>query len=82
MKIINKEQEKEIERLKQENKFLNSNLIKSYIKDDLAKLVVSILKTLNLNEIEIDNYLILSEETIEICETENHSRIIKLRSNI
>lgn len=82
MKIITKEQEKEIERLKEENKFLKRGYRALSACIDYERYIVSILKTLNLNEIEIDDCLLLSEETLEVCITENHSQIIRLRSNI
>lgn len=79
MKIITKEQEKEIERLKQENRFLKRGYRAMSACIDYERIIVSILKTLNLNEIEIEDYLLLSEETLEVCETINNSRIIRLR---
>lgn len=82
MKIITKEQEKEIERIKEENKFLKRGYRALSACLDYERCIVSILKTLNLNEIEINDYLLLSEETIEIRETENHSKIIRLRSSL
>lgn len=82
MKIITKEQEKEIERIKKENRFLKRGYRAMSACIDYERIIVSILKTLNLNEIEIEDYLMLSEETIEVSETTNNSRIIRLRSNI
>lgn len=82
MKIITKGQEKEIEIIKEENKFLKRGYRAMSACIDYERIIVSILKTLNLNEIEIDDYLMLSEETIDVIETINNSRILRLRSNI
>lgn len=80
MKIISKKEEKEIEKIKKENKFLRRGYRAISTCIDYQRAIVSILKTLNLKEIEIDNaLLLLSEEEIEVLDTINHSRIIRLK---
>lgn len=86
MRIITKKEEQEIESMKNEIEFLkrqNEFLSRGYramnIVLDYQSVIVSILKTLDIKEIEIDNKLLYTtEDEIRVNDTINHTTIIKL----
>lgn len=79
MRIITKKEEQEIERIKKQNEFLSKGYRALNIALDHQRAIVSILKTLDIKEIEIDNKLLYTtEDEIRVNDTINHTTIIKL----
>lgn len=79
MRIITKKEEQEIESIKKQNEFLSKGYRAMSIVLDYQRAIVSILKTLDIKEIEIDNKLLYTtEDEIRVNDTINHTTIIKL----
>ena len=79
MRIITKKKEQEIESMKKQNEFLPKGYRAMSIVLDYQRAIVSILKTLDIKEIEIDNKLLYTtEDEIRVNDTINHTTIIKL----
>lgn len=79
MRIITKKEEQEIESIKKQNEFLSKGYRAMSIVLDYQRAIVSILKTLDIKEIEIDNELLYTtEDEIRVNDTINHTTIIKL----
>lgn len=79
MKILNKEQEKEIEKIKEENNFLKRGYRAMSFCLDYNTTIISILQKLGLKEIEIDMKDYLKEEhELEVERTHNNSFKIRL----
>lgn len=79
MRIITKKEEQEIESMKKQNEFLSRGYRAMNIVLDYQRAIVSILKTLGIKEIEIDNKLLYTtEDEIRVNDTINHTTIIKL----
>lgn len=79
MRIITKKEELEIEDMKKQNEFLSRGYRAMSIVLDYQRAIVSILKTLDIKEIEIgDRLLYLTEDEIAVNRTINHTTIIKL----
>lgn len=79
MRIITKKEEREIESIKKQNEFLSKGYRAMSIVLDYQRAIVSILKTLDIKEIEIDNKLLYTtEDEIKVNDTINHTTIIKL----
>lgn len=79
MKIITKKEEKEIESIKNQNKFLTRGYRALSIALDYQSAIVSILKTLDIKEIEIDDRLLYTtKDEIRVHNTINHTTVIKL----
>lgn len=79
MRIITKKEEQEIESMKKQNEFLSKGYRAMSIVLDYQRAIASILKTLDIKEIEIDNKLLYTvEDEIRVNDTINHTTIIKL----
>ena len=79
MRIITKKEEKEIESIKKQNEFLSKGYRAMNIALDYQRAIVSILRTLDIKEIEIDDKLLYTtEDEIRVHSTINHTTIIKL----
>lgn len=78
MRIITKKEEQEIESIKKQNEFLSKGYRAMSIVLDYQRAIASILKTLDIKEIEIDDKLFLSKDEIRVGHTINHTTIIKL----
>lgn len=79
MRIITKKEEQEIESIKKQNEFLSKGYRAMSIALDYQRAIVSILKTLDIKEIEIDDKLLYTTENeIRVHSTINHTTIIKL----
>lgn len=80
LKIITKKEQLEIEKIKKENDFFKRGYRAISAVLDYQRAIVSILETLNLKQIEIDNRLLYTTETeIQVSENiKNHSTIIRL----
>lgn len=78
MRILFQKEEKEIEKIKEENKFLKRGYRAISRCLDYEKIIVSILKTLDIKQIELEDYLMLNKETIQCYHTENNTTIIRL----
>lgn len=79
MRIITKKEEREIESIKKQNEFLSKGYRAMSIVLDYQRAIVSILKTLDIKEIEIDNKLLYTtEDEIKVNDTINHTTIIRL----
>lgn len=79
MRIITKKEEQEIEFLKRQNEFLSRGYRAMNIVLDYQSAIVSILKTLGIKEIEIDDKLLYTtKDEIKVAHTINHTTIIKL----
>lgn len=79
MRIITKKEEQEIESMKKQNEFLSRGYRAMSIVLDYQSAIVSILKTLGIKEIEIDDKLLYTtEDEIAVNRTINHTTIIKL----
>lgn len=79
MRIITKKEEQEIENIKKQNKFLSKGYRALNIALDYQRAIVSILKTLDIKGIELDDKLLYTtEDEIRIHSTVNHTTIIKL----
>lgn len=79
MRIITKKEERETESIKKQNEFLSKGYRAMSIVLDYQRAIVSILKTLDIKEIEIDNKLLYTtEDEIKVNDTINHTTIIKL----
>ena len=82
MKILNKEQEKEIEKIKEENNFLKRGYRAMSFCLDYNTAIISILQKLGLKEIEIDMKDYLKEEhELEVERTYNNTFKIRLLDN-
>lgn len=78
-KILTKKQQKEIEKIKQENEFFSKGWRAINRVLDYQKAIVAILKTKNISEIEIDNKLLYTTQyEIEVCQTVNNTTKIRL----
>lgn len=84
MKILNKEQEKEIEKIKEENNFLKRGYRAMSFCLDYNTAIISILQKLGLKEIEIDMKDYLKEEhELEVERTYNNTfkiRVVPVRT--
>jgi len=79
MRIITKKEEQEIESMKKQNEFLSRGYRAMSIVLDYQSAIVSILKTLGIKEIEIDDKLLYTtKDEIKVAHTINHTTIIKL----
>lgn len=79
MRIITKKEEQEIESIKKQNEFLSKGYRAMSIVLDYQRAIASILKTLDIKEIEIDDKLLYTtEDEIRVHSTINHTTIIKL----
>ncbi len=79
MRIITKKEELEIENMKKQNEFLSRGYRAMNIALDYQSAIVSILKTLGIKEIEIDDKLLYTtKDEIKVVHTINHTTIIKL----
>ena len=79
MRIITKKEEQEVEFLKRQNEFLSRGYRAMSIVLDYQRAIVSILKTLGIKEIEIDDKLLYTtKDEIKVAHTINHTTIIKL----
>ena len=79
MRIITRKEEQEIESIKKQNEFLSKGYRAMSIVLDYQRAIASILKTLDIKEIEIDDKLLYTtEDEIRVHSTINHTTIIKL----
>ena len=80
LKIITKKQQKEIEKIKQENKFLSKGWRAISRVLDYQRAIVAILETVNMQEIEIDNKLLYTtQKEIEVQQTINNTTKIRIK---
>lgn len=80
MKIITKKQQEEIENIKMQNEFLSKGFRAMSQVLDYQRAIVSILQTLNLKEIEIEDCLLYrTEDEIEVSRTINNTTKIRIR---
>lgn len=74
-----RKEEQEIESMKKQNEFLSRGYRAMSIVLDYQSAIVSILKTLGIKEIEIDDKLLYTtKDEIKVAHTINHTTIIKL----
>lgn len=80
MRILTKKEEKEIEAIKRQNEFFSRGWRAMTQVLDYQRAIVAILRSLGLEEIEIEDCLLYrSNEEIEVQRTQHHTTIIKLK---
>ena len=79
MKIISNKKFKELEKIKEMNKFLSNGYRAMTISLDFEKAIIGIMKECNLKEIELPLHYFLNQEILEMSESKtNNSYLIRI----
>lgn len=79
LKIIGKKEQEKIKKIQEENKFLSRGWRAMNRVLDYQRAIISILETLNMSEIEIENSLLYTtNKEIQVSQTHNNTTKIRI----